>query len=500
MSGGVFPNNVFLSDRIQEIIILNRNLDCTDEDATLEEQGEKIMYYYSTSSMELVDQLSMCTLIESLIELANKFSHEAIQSAVMQKKIWSFVQIESNMWFVISILHDASLQALKVNSMQTVTTKGMEFCLQHCYQLFFSLNGAITQQIFGQTTEERQTIQIHIEQVQKVTKVIRKLKKKIAIGIRDIDNFMDFLKHRNEDGSDDNDDTNLTTIHGQKIDEIRINVKQCQMEVEEKEVVLQDLVTSRHYSVPLVRKKLTAFLEWYFTLEELNDVSCFHAIRNLTTVEQCVKPSSFPIIQSIRRLKESQKGCVVGCMITYAGRTLWNDLDRFSSRYLNDFLSRWDATIYFNEPSVNRVLRSAVEDYAKFLYDSNTSNVNNANMKCEYTSLDQTQRERLIKVLKSREDRLNTRLGVAVAHGAYCSIDSFPMYLQYHLEASTSDALPSAPGNESNKINASGSSQKTQPPSSPNSTTEPASTYLPAGKLSHSKSNTHPFILIRLQS
>lgn len=82
---------MLLLDRLQEILIFHRKLDYNDEDATLEEQGEKILYFYSTTldARDVKDQLTVATFAEALIELTNKFSKDPVQTVVMHRKFWA---------------------------------------------------------------------------------------------------------------------------------------------------------------------------------------------------------------------------------------------------------------------------------------------------------------------------------------------------------------------------------------------------------------------------
>ena len=98
---------MLLLDRLQEILILHRKLDYADEDATLEEQSEKILYFYSSNldARDIKEQLSIATLSEALIELTNKFSNEPIQTVVMHRKFWTFMECEPGIWIIIAFIN-----------------------------------------------------------------------------------------------------------------------------------------------------------------------------------------------------------------------------------------------------------------------------------------------------------------------------------------------------------------------------------------------------------
>ena len=74
-------------DTIGYLIVVHRALSCNDEAATLEEQSEKILYFYPEGTT-LNDQLNKINMLEGLIEFTGKFSAERIDTVVMEKYTW----------------------------------------------------------------------------------------------------------------------------------------------------------------------------------------------------------------------------------------------------------------------------------------------------------------------------------------------------------------------------------------------------------------------------
>ncbi len=437
-----------LVDRIQEVVLLHRGLDNSDEDATNDEQVQKILYFHSSSgSMDTQDQLTTATMIESLIELTNKFSKSAIQSVIMHKKSWNFVEVEPSIWLVLSVLNDNQATPVKAGNATNVavlqggasmpasqmyTAKGMDSFIRGMYSFYFCFHGSIDGYLTGRETSLlpyekgngigtskddadrlsnlEKDAKLHdsekgwalILEIQKMTKLIRKTLKKIAIGERDLENHQEYIEHyREADGSSDNDHTNLTTINGQNVEEVKRNLLQYASDIIKYEEIVNSLKSQPDYSLDRLKKKLSSFFEWYLSLEELNDISCFAALRAYPLERQCANPTIFPILQLVRKIRGIQGGSggldnestplVKGCMIGFNGRTIWTDFDRFLTRRVNEFVDRWDATVFYGESSVNRALRVAMEDMARSLY---------AESKCDYSSLEATQRDKLAKIIK----------------------------------------------------------------------------------------------------
>jgi hypothetical protein len=435
-----------LVDRVQEVVLLHRGLDNSDEDATNDEQVQKILYFHSaTGAVDVQEQLTTATMIESLIELTNKFSKTPIQSVMMHRKSWNFVEVEPSIWLVISVLNDnQAIPAKGVSSSsqgapstpvsQIYTVKGMDAFIRSMYNFYFCFHGTIDGYLTGRetgllpqdrsisskekngatsNTESTSTVPKSwaiLQEIQKTVKLIRKTLKKIAIAERDLENHQEYLEqYREADGSNDTDHTNLTTINGQNVEEVQHNLIQYAADIVKYGEMVKQLKAQPEYSLDRLKKKLSTFFEWYLSLEELNDISCFAALRSYPVERQCANPAIFPILQLVRKLKTVHHSLanfgawadnpsipfstplVKGCMMGFNGRTIWTDFDRFVTRRVNEFIDRWDASVFYGESTVNRALRVAMEDLARSLYTET---------KCDYSSLDAAQRDKLAKIIK----------------------------------------------------------------------------------------------------
>lgn len=79
-----------VANNIGNIIIFDRSLSCNDESADDDECGEKVLYYYPVED-SLRDKLAKMTLVESLIDFSNKFSHDKIETVVTKRNMYSFL-------------------------------------------------------------------------------------------------------------------------------------------------------------------------------------------------------------------------------------------------------------------------------------------------------------------------------------------------------------------------------------------------------------------------
>ena len=83
---------------IRELYVLYRPLGCDDESSTDEEQGEKVLYSYPSQSVPKI--LSRMNMLEGLIDFTAKFSHQDIDTVVLENNTWSFFHCEQDLWFI----------------------------------------------------------------------------------------------------------------------------------------------------------------------------------------------------------------------------------------------------------------------------------------------------------------------------------------------------------------------------------------------------------------
>jgi hypothetical protein len=88
--------------QLSNLIVFHRGLGSSDESATDEEQGEKILYYYPEDTA-LYDQLSRMNLLEGLVDFTSRFSSEPLDVVVMKNMTYAFLFCELDLWIVIGM-------------------------------------------------------------------------------------------------------------------------------------------------------------------------------------------------------------------------------------------------------------------------------------------------------------------------------------------------------------------------------------------------------------
>ena len=115
------------TSNISQVVIFHRDLGCSDESSTDEEQGERILYFFPRET-SLFMQLSRLSMIEGLIGFAEKFSEEPIDVVVMENSTWAFYQCEHNVWIVLAVSNENNLR----ESMSNIKLRPSGPALQEC--------------------------------------------------------------------------------------------------------------------------------------------------------------------------------------------------------------------------------------------------------------------------------------------------------------------------------------------------------------------------------
>jgi hypothetical protein len=105
-------------------------------------------------------------------------------------------------------------------------------------------------------------------------------------------------------------------------------------------------------------------------------------------------------------------------MISYDGKLLWSDQDEYITRYLLEFLYRYDNTMRMT--IVNRRLRLAMDEFAKSIF---------LETKSDYPNLILNQKEKLFHALKEKEEKLQNRYGVSLVNGQTLNLETFSTVL-----------------------------------------------------------------------
>lgn len=115
-----------------DLLIIHRQLGSQDESASDEEQGEKILYSSTLSSLS--ELLSSLTLYEGLIEFTSKFSTRPIEDIILEGKTIIFFECEPSLWWIATFPPGGDVKAYR----QSIIT---------LYHTFHALFGPLTPQI-----------------------------------------------------------------------------------------------------------------------------------------------------------------------------------------------------------------------------------------------------------------------------------------------------------------------------------------------------------------
>lgn len=356
-------------------------MDYDDEDATLDEQAEKILYFYSTtlSSLDLKEQLSIATLAEALIALTDKFSKDPIQTVVMHKKFWTFLECEPSIWIIVAFSNNSeAILAAKSNanhltSDQVISADALKSFLTRFYHLYYTMNGSI--QSFLDANSQKAGMKI-VDDIMLTQRKIRKIRKRIMIKESDI-------KKRAED-------------ENAFVPESTESMEDLTKELSTTQRKLSELLCHPHYTLAFLKMKLSNFIQWYLSQENINHLSIFSSSSSPLTYDfsSQSRKLNFCMTSVMRLVKAVKHSCPEGlsiqCILSYENKLLWSDCNDFLTHHLLEFFYRLDQTIKIG--STNRKIRLATEEFTKSLFFQEARG--------DYAFFDQATKEKMVQALK----------------------------------------------------------------------------------------------------
>jgi hypothetical protein len=158
---------------ISTLCVFYRPIGCNDEASTDEEQGEKILYYYPEDTA-LSRQLTRLTMVEGLIEFSSRFSSTALETVVMEKQTWAFLQCEPDLW-IVGATDNQPADATANEDHRRPNGTAFVDTLMKLYRLYCLFRGNILDSIRGVNDLGLERIRL----VQEERKIIRKLEIKL---------------------------------------------------------------------------------------------------------------------------------------------------------------------------------------------------------------------------------------------------------------------------------------------------------------------------------
>lgn len=285
---------------ISNLIVSHVKLTCDDEDATIEEQYEKILYYYPLST-SIKEQLSEVCRLDSLIQFSARFSSEPLQYVLMKNKTWGFVQCEPNVWIY------ASTTSVSTNIRRHVDEASLVNAIKAFYYLYRLYHGSINSYLYRGVPSELPLSSssppspFNYAFYEKIlrAKELRRTIRKYSQQLNQVNYDLEYLHHLNikEDfkevhirnailNSDAVDklsessqestieslafyDSKTTHSFQQQILNIETKVLQARNE-------LLNIINHEYYPPDYLRKQLNVFATWYIASGEMKNISFFH--------------------------------------------------------------------------------------------------------------------------------------------------------------------------------------------------------------------------------
>lgn len=327
---------------IDELYVIYRPIGCEDESSTDEEQGEKILCSFP-ADQSLDRQLLRVGMLEGLIDFTGKFSKESINSVVMEKKVWAFMQPvgEEGLWFIAGAPVDSAPNTNAKYRQQTIfqghrpSGAGLVDGLNRLYEAFVMLRGGI--------------IDIVNSGMDTIGKIAELRKKARKIGIRkrqeqlDYENILrDMETHEKEgddgkQGSDNKERVGLKNNEGVSLDALHTKLTDSTEEIQSLELELNALVASPAFVLTPLRKNLRSLTQWFLQSRELHNCCGLLGIGGMHYYT--VGHPAFQSLTLVRQaIEEITCGRSKGCLVLYDGQVVWSDLPDESTYTLYEFL------------------------------------------------------------------------------------------------------------------------------------------------------------------
>ena len=148
---------------IGKLLLFHRELGSDDEDATLEERSERLLFFYKSShSISALDantqrresatvdflgeeELAVLHMLESLIEFSAKFCCEKIDSVLSRKEFWTIHECEKNIFICASV----SLFDINGHKERKISRRKISLYMKEIYKDFVIENGRMSSILCG---------------------------------------------------------------------------------------------------------------------------------------------------------------------------------------------------------------------------------------------------------------------------------------------------------------------------------------------------------------
>jgi len=336
---------------LSSIIISHSKLSCNDESATLDEQSEKILYYYPESTT-ISEQLTQIGCLESLVQFSNTFSDNNIDYVLLKNSTWGFLECEENLWIYVNIRHpnnssegvdpfSKSSSSSSSSSSNTTTSTSNEAyshalhipngglladIITKLYRMYTVFHGSINEVLFPNPLSWTEILK---------ARELRKRARKLQSQMDQLDDDLRYLRRledrRNRppsvvEPSDeiDDDDMRPVRIHskasdknetlsffeGKKSSDLEAELTAVSEAVASCQSELVSLLHSDTYSPDSVRQSLLTFMRWYLSRGELVSATFLHQCHgmNNTAAAREVLPYIVRIRNELNSINDMVQG------------------------------------------------------------------------------------------------------------------------------------------------------------------------------------------------
>jgi hypothetical protein len=390
-------------ERLNDLFILHRGLDPNDEDSTVEEQAEKLLYIFSKSAGDANERVQLTTTVEALIELSKSFIGRPLETTIMNDKTWTFYECEPGIWIVLSMRNDHVVAPECGDNLELMSSYGCRLFLYRLYSLLQCTMGSLQHFLTGPDSSGWNCIQRMIT----ARKNVRKTQMKLG-------NAQDDLEKLHGDQLNGIERVGVTELLRQSEELIRDLSEKLSVAKENLAVEL----ASPSYRLPLLKDKISSFMVWYLSIEDFNNVSCLTSTFDVMHGKLRDRAAAGTIHRIIRRVHQTIPQLQFHCVMTFDNRLLWSDVDAATTTSIVDFLARWDSSFLVFQPNLQ--LRKAMQDFSQSIFHET---------RCDYPSLDAAQKAKLVESVRELEERKRQRMGVMTQRGHYISFDKYSVRL-----------------------------------------------------------------------
>lgn len=361
-------------ERLCDLFILHRGLDPNDEDSTVEEQVDKLLYIFSKNAGDANERVQLITTVEALMELSKSFMGKSLDSTIMNDKTWTFYECEPGIWIVLSMRNDHVVAPECGESLELMSSYGCRLFLMRLYSLLRCMVGSLQAYLTGPDGSGWNCIQRMIT----ARKNVRKTQMKLGNAQNDIEKLHDDQRQGIEREG-------MSELLRQS--EELINGLSEKLSVEKENLAVE--LASSSYRLPFLKDKISSFMVWYLSIEDFNNVSCLTSTFDVMNGKLRDRAAAGTIHRIMRRVHQTLPQLQFHCVMTFDNRLLWSDVDVATTTRIVDFLARWDSSFLVSQPNVQ--LRKAMRDFSKSIYQET---------RCDYPSLDAGQKTKLVESVR----------------------------------------------------------------------------------------------------